>query len=133
MASSENRWLNPDVVVYEMDVALDEIPEGLTPGMSATAEIIIAELQDVLYVPLSAVTAYGRQRVCWVKSPSGEAELRQVETGYFTDKFVEIRNGLRAGEVVYLAPPREMEEESLEEEPEGEVASPNGPVAAPAM
>jgi len=130
MASSENRWLNPDVIVYETDVALDEIPEGLSPGMSATAEIIIAELQDVLYVPLSAVTTYRGQRVCWVKPPSGEPELRQVETGYFTDKFVEIRNGLRAGEVVYLAPPKEMEEESLEERAEREnVAQPPAPGA----
>ncbi|MFW6118897.1 MAG: efflux RND transporter periplasmic adaptor subunit [Planctomycetota bacterium] len=113
MASSEHRWLNPDVMVYETDVRLTEVPEGLTPGMSATAEIIIAELEAALYVPLQAVNTYRGQRVCWVKTPDGPRR-RNIETGYFTDKYVEIRDGLREGELVYLAPPEELQEE-LEE------------------
>ncbi len=116
MASSENRWLNPDVIVYETDIALDQAMPGLTPGMSATAEIIVAELKNVVYVPLSAVTTYRGQRVCWVKRPDGEPELREIEAGYFTEKFVEVREGLREGELVYLAPPRELEEEQPGEE-----------------
>jgi len=129
MANSENRWLNPDVIVYETDVALDVIPDGLSPGMSATAEIIIAELRDVLYVPLSAITTSRGQRVCWVKGAGGEPQLREVETGHFTDKFVEVRSGLREGETVYLAPPKELEEETLEERAEREqgAASPGSP------
>ncbi|MFO7957197.1 MAG: efflux RND transporter periplasmic adaptor subunit [Candidatus Brocadiia bacterium] len=110
MASSEHRWLNPDVMVYETEVRLTEVPEGLTPGMSATAEIIIAELEDALYVPLQAVNTYRGDRVCWVVTPDGP-QRRVLETGYFTDKYVEIRDGLRAGEQIYLAPPEEMEEE----------------------
>ncbi|NIR00078.1 MAG: hypothetical protein GTN78_07720, partial [Gemmatimonadales bacterium] len=46
----------PDVMVYETDVALNGQQTGLTPGMSATAEIIVAELRNALYVPLQAVT-----------------------------------------------------------------------------
>ncbi len=125
MADSENRWLNPDVIVYETDIALDETLPGLTPGMSATAEIIVAELKDVVYVPLSAVTTYRGQRVCWVKRPNGEPELREIEVGHFTDRFVEIREGLRAGELVCLEPPRALEQESLKDraEPQREVAA----------
>jgi HlyD family secretion protein len=119
MASSEHRWLNPDVMVYETDVRLTEVPEGLTPGMSATAEIIIAELENALYVPLQAVTTYGGDRVCWVVTPDGP-QRRVIQTGYFTDKYVEIKDGLRAGEQVYLAPPEgvEMPEEAAGEEAE---------------
>jgi len=111
MASSENRWLNPDVMVYETDVAITSDPDDLTPGMSATAEIIIAELADVLYVPVQAVTSVKGHRICWVKTADGP-ELRELETGYCTDKFVEIKSGLHEGEPVYLAPPTELLEEA---------------------
>ncbi len=138
MASSEHRWLNPDVMVYETDVALNGQQTGLTPGMSATAEIIVAELRNALYVPLQAVTTYRRQRACWVKTDDGEPQLRPVEVGHLTEKYAEIRDGLREGEEVYLAPPRELEgtteEEAAEEEeaeaPEVEGAPEAGPPEA---
>jgi len=121
MASSQNRWLNPDLMVYETDVALDDPPTDgeLSPGMSATAQIIVAELKDVLFVPVQAVSTYRGQRVCWVKGPDGP-QRRPVETGYFTENYVEIRSGLSEGETVYLAPPPGLEEgpaEAGEEEP----------------
>ncbi len=113
MASSENRWLNPDVMVYETDVALDNVPMdgSLTAGMSATAQIIVAQLRDVIYVPVQAVTTYQGRRICYVKGPTGP-ERRTVTTGYFTDKFVEIIKGLNEGETVYLAPPPEMADDA---------------------
>ena len=109
MASSEHRWLNPNTMVYETDVLLDGNGAGLDVGMSATAEILIANLKDCLYVPVQAVTTYKGNRVCWVQTDGGP-ELRTIETGHFTDKYVEVRSGLRDGEVVYLAPPEELEE-----------------------
>lgn len=134
MASSEHRWLNPDIMVYETDIRMEEVPDNdVTPGMSATAEIIIAELEDVLYVPLQAVSTYRGRRVCWVRTPDGP-QRRTVETGYFTDRFVEIRDGLHEGEQVYLAPPEGVDEEDLEgiapedlldEEPDAEAPEPD--------
>ncbi len=115
MASSEHRWLNPDVMVYETDVALEEFPEDVTPGMSATAEIVVAELEDVLYIPVQAVTTHRGNRVCWVKT-DGPPQLRRIECGHFTEKFVQVKEGLREGEEVYLAPPEELEEGLGEEE-----------------
>ncbi len=133
MASSENRWLNPDVMVYEADIALDEQPPGVTPGMSTTAEIVVAQLRDVLYIPIQAVSTYKGQRICWVKTRDGH-QRRDIECGHFTDKFVEIKDGLTDGELVYLAPPEELEEELLDEGTEAERGEgfPAAPVAAPA-
>ncbi|MFO8007831.1 MAG: efflux RND transporter periplasmic adaptor subunit [Candidatus Brocadiia bacterium] len=140
MASSEHRWLNPDVMVYETDVVLNGQQTGLTPGMSATAEVIVAELEDTLYVPLQAVTTYRRQRACWVKT-DGEPQLRPVEVGHLTERYAEIRDGLVQGEKVFLAPPREMEEtteqqaadEEAAEEAEREGAEQAAPSPAPQM
>jgi len=107
VASSAQAWLNPDVKVYEVDVALDEVPEGLTPGMTATAEIVVDKLTDVLYIPIEAVTTHNGKHVVWVKT-DGKAELRTVTTGKFTEKFVEVKDGLKEGEIVYLEPPQEL-------------------------
>jgi HlyD family secretion protein len=101
VASSAHAWLNPEIKVYETDVALDEIPEGLTPGMTATAEIVVADLQDCLYVPIDAITTRNGQRVCLARTADGR-EVRPVEVGHFTEEHVEIREGLQEGEVVYL-------------------------------
>ncbi len=116
MASSEHRWLNPDVMVYETDVSLTDRPEGATIGMSATVEIIVAELQDVLYIPLEAVASLEGRRVCWVRTPEGP-QMKQIEVGQFTENFAEIKSGLREGESVYLAPPREWREQVSFERP----------------
>ncbi|MHC4480204.1 MAG: efflux RND transporter periplasmic adaptor subunit [Planctomycetota bacterium] len=113
MASSEHAWLNPNSKVYETHVALDEVPENFIPGMSASVQIIVAELEAALFVPTQAVTSYQDLSFCWVRSPDGP-QLRQVQVGHSTDKFAEVTDGLRVGEVVYLAPPDEAEEQKLE-------------------
>ena len=113
VANAAQSWLNPDIKVYDCDVSLEEIPEVVTPGMSATAEIVIAELKNVLYIPIQAVTTYGGQRMCWVKTPHGP-ERRPIQTGHFTEESVEIKGGLAEGESVYLRPPEELPEERTE-------------------
>ncbi|MHC4108940.1 MAG: efflux RND transporter periplasmic adaptor subunit, partial [Planctomycetota bacterium] len=114
MASSENRWLNPKSKVYDAEVQLEQVPEGFITGMSATVRIIVAELEDALYIPNQAVTTHKGVAFCWVNSPDGP-QLRSLKVGFATGKFVEVKDGLRAGEVVYLAPPEDVEEQVLEE------------------
>ncbi|KPK59069.1 MAG: hypothetical protein AMK73_08865 [Planctomycetes bacterium SM23_32] len=114
MASAAHAWLNPDKKVYEVDVALEEIPEDFIPGMSATAQIIVANREDVLYVPTSAVTRYKGWAFCWVRTPDGPL-LRHLETGASSDRFVEVKDGLREGEEVYLAAPEVVDEQRLDE------------------
>jgi len=121
VASAAHAWLNPDIKVYQTEVAIDAVPDGLTPGMSATAEITVADLKDVLQVPIEAISAYKGGHICWVKT-GGQPEMRPVECGHFTRTSVEIRSGLAEDEVVFLEPPFgltgeiEDDEETLLEE-----------------
>jgi HlyD family secretion protein len=103
VASMAQFWINPELRVYEVDVALDEKQEGLTPGMSATAEIVVATLKDVVQVPVEALADQSGHWVCSVARPEGP-ELRPIETGYVTENIVEVKQGLAPGEVVYLRP-----------------------------
>ncbi|MEF8788114.1 MAG: efflux RND transporter periplasmic adaptor subunit [Planctomycetota bacterium] len=103
MASEQDRF-GPDISVYETFVKLDGRVTKLKPGMSATAEIYAAELEDVLTVPVQAITTYRGSRVVWTSTPDG-LSLRQVRTGTFSDTKVEIQEGLEEGDKVLLAAP----------------------------
>jgi HlyD family secretion protein len=103
VASLAQAWTNPELRVYEVDVALSEMHEGLTPGMTVTAQIIVAQRKDVLYVPIGAVDAHNGQWVCSVAGPRG-SEFRRIDVGQITEDFVEVEQGLSEGEAVYLTP-----------------------------
>ena len=103
MASEADRF-GPDISVYETYVRLDGRVTELKPGMSATAEIYAAELEDVLTVPVQAITTHNGQRVVWTNGPNG-LSLHEVRTGRFSDTKVEIQSGLSEGIEVLLASP----------------------------
>ena len=127
LPSSQNRWMNPDLKVYETTVSVNGTHDWLKPGMTAEVEIHIKTLNDVLYVPLQAVGTSGDDRVCYLDN----GDSRVVETGEFTDKYIEIKSGLEEGDVVLLNARDTGEEETEEEEPseEGEEAASPPPTA----
>jgi multidrug efflux pump subunit AcrA (membrane-fusion protein) len=79
------------------------LPVDLKPGVSARAEIVIAELENVLKIPVQCVTTHDGHKVVQVRR--GEAvETVPVETGQFNDRFIEIHEGLTTGDQVSLSP-----------------------------
>lgn len=104
LPDSENRWMNPDMKLYKTTVAIEGTREWVKPGMSAKIEILVKRLDDVVYVPLQAVTSREGKQV--VFRPGSERPT-EVETGDFTDEFIEIRKGLAAGDSVLLRTPSE--------------------------
>ncbi len=128
MANPAQAWLNPDAKVYETRVALLETPENFIPGMSATAQIVVAQLKDVIYVPTQAVVTRRGKSFCWVK---GVELPRRVMIGHSGDEYVEITDGLNPGEEAYLAPPRPIEEELLKQIEGAEEAAPQEGVELP--
>ncbi|HET6204475.1 MAG TPA: HlyD family efflux transporter periplasmic adaptor subunit [Planctomycetota bacterium] len=106
---SQNMWMNPDLKVYTTEVRLlRQDAERLRPGMSCSVEIHAGDLKDVLAVPLQAVRDNGIDHFCLVEE-EGEPKLREVKIGLHNDKAIELREGVKEGEVVYLtfekAPP----------------------------
>ncbi len=94
-----HRWLDPDLTVYISFITIDDDPGALMPGMTAMAEIILAELTDVLYVPVEAVTVRGGKELCFVVN-GRKKTLRAVEVGLSNDNYVEIKSGLNEGDQV---------------------------------
>lgn len=109
VADSASSFMNPDLKVYPTVVKIDGIYDWLRPGMSAEVEILVATLEDVVYVPLQAVSYVGDQQVVYV-SNGGRVARRDVELGDFSEQFIQIVSGLREGEQVLLLPPRDLGE-----------------------
>lgn len=119
LPDSENRWMNPDMKLYQTTIAIEGTREWLKPGMSAKIEIMVKRLDDVVYVPLQAVSLRDGKQVVF---RSGRTKPVEVETGDFTDEFIEIRKGLDAGDTVLLRAPEE--DKSGGEKPKSEEAVP---------
>ena len=99
-------WMaNPDLKVYSADVSIDDGSEIIRPGMSAKVEIIIAQLQDVLSVPVLSVANRQGRKLCYVQTSAGVQPV-SVVTGAFNETFVQITDGLNEGQKVLLNPPR---------------------------
>lgn len=107
LADSQNRRLNPNLKQYETDVMLHGEFTDLKPGLSARVQVIVAELEDVLAVPVQTVFARGGRHYVFVQR-GDEIEPRQVKVGLSSSEFVEIRSGLEAGEIVRLTVSDEM-------------------------
>lgn len=89
------------VVVYDVKIELGIAAEaGLRVGMSATADIIIAERSDVLLVPDRAVTQDSQGNPVVEVMVNGQAEEREVVIGISDGFQTEIVVGLEEGEKV---------------------------------
>lgn len=88
---------------YPAEVRIEGDCEGLRPGMTAEVEILIANLEDVLTVPVSAVVVKGDQFFGYVKSPNGP-QKRELLLGLSNDKFVEVKDGVAEGEEILMNP-----------------------------
>jgi HlyD family secretion protein len=103
--STSNQWMNPDLKVYPTEIELDEILEDdLKPGMNAQAEILVADLTEVLSVPMQAIHQSGGRAFTYVNR-GGKPEVVPVELGLNNDRAVVVKSGLDEGEQVYLSLP----------------------------
>lgn len=102
--SGSSRY-TPNLKVYPAVVHINGSQDWLKPGMNAKVEIIVNQLEDILYVPVQSIEVENDHYFTYVDTGS-ELERRQVETGSFNDQFIEIKGGLNLGEKVALAIPK---------------------------
>lgn len=118
-----------EVTNFAVKVELLDSDPRLRPGMSATVDIITETRNEVLYIPIQALTArryedlvvsndregeseVGKRtteddeyvEVIFVVKDDGTVELRRVEPGISGTTYVEIRSGLSEGERVVTGP-----------------------------
>ncbi len=120
-SSGFNRPQQPDVTFYEVKVLLRDADAELRAGMSVRAEIQTASHADVAVVPIQAVVERppvrpeGKEgtdneeeiKVVFVIE-DGKARQRPVETGISDETHVELRSGVKPGEMVVTGPYRTL-------------------------
>jgi HlyD family secretion protein len=96
-------WLTASVKRYATTISIEGDTTGLKPGMTAQAEILVADLDNIVTAPVSAVVELDGKFFAWVKSEAG-AQCRPLLLGQTNDKVIEIADGLKEGDEVILNP-----------------------------
>ncbi|MHC4079203.1 MAG: efflux RND transporter periplasmic adaptor subunit, partial [Planctomycetota bacterium] len=106
LPDSGSRWGNPDLKVYKTEVTIEgnNADMALRPGMSATGKILIAELRDVLQIPLQAVNRERAVNYVWLDTKSGPV-AQPITVGESNSTHAVVESGLEEGQQVYLAKP----------------------------
>ena len=107
LPDSQNPWLSPGVKVYPTTVRFDEDLSGLDlkPGMTCDVEIILAELPDVLSVPIAAVFSDDESTYCYRLDGKGRPKRTAIRIGLTSETRVQVLSGLAEGDRVLLVPP----------------------------
>ena len=94
------------VTTYPVEVQIDNPDEDLLPGMNVSTEIVVSQADDVIAIPVGAVT---RGNMVLVKTGANSSEdpsipegyeYVEVETGISNDSYVEIKSGI--DEIAYI-------------------------------
>jgi HlyD family secretion protein len=96
-------WFTASIKRYATIISIDGDTTGLKPGMTAQAEILVADLENILTVPVSAVVELDGKFFAWVKEGGG-AQSRPLLLGQTNDQVIEITDGLKEGDEVILNP-----------------------------
>ncbi len=120
---------NPNYRVYKAEVLVKDTLPDIKPGITSRVDVLIAELADVIKVPLQAVVGIGDRQFCFVDK-GGKLSPVQVEVGLFDNDFVQVTSGLAPGDMISLSPPRTTElPADKPEEKGGETAPPKNILA----
>lgn len=91
------------VVKFPITIKLDPTDVALKGSLTATAEIAVSSVENVLLVPVAAVTTTpAGSFVNVVTGTKGESEKRQVTLGIQNQQFAEVVSGLKEGEQVVI-------------------------------
>jgi multidrug efflux pump subunit AcrA (membrane-fusion protein) len=91
-------------VSYPVTIKLT-VPSGvqLRQGMSATATVTTQEVDNVLLVPVAAVSGSSTNNPSVTVMVNGVPEVRAVKVGESNDQYTQILSGLSAGDEVVVA------------------------------
>ena len=97
-------WDKSTPKIYRTVVSFGEKNPRIVSGMSVQVEVVSRILENVISVPVEAVFEEGGQLLVYRKTFSGPEKVA-IGIGESSDSAVEVRQGLREGDEVYLYRP----------------------------
>ena len=113
-------WFSGNVREYATVVSIESDPHGLRPGLTAAVEILVANVPNVLSVPVQAVVEKRGKFYCWIND-GGVPKRRDVVLGVSNNTRIEIKDGVAEGDEVLLNPRAAVDEASEDEHTEENV------------
>lgn len=101
LADNSQRWLNPDLKEYPVDLVLDYTPANLKPGMGVDGEIFINRLSQVLAVPLPSIYSAGQDSYIFTRDGKGTRPVK-VTLGAVNETHAQILAGVSEGHDVLV-------------------------------
>jgi len=89
------------VISYATTITLENLPEQLRDGMSATAEVIVERRDNVLMIPNKAIQGSWENPIVQVLA-DGQIERREISLGLSDGTNTEVLSGLEEGEKVVI-------------------------------
>ena len=93
---------------FDVTIHIDQ-PKNLKVGMSTEASILTESKENALYVPVDGVYTNNNEKYVIVTSASTDtssagstSQQKTVKTGISTDDYVELTEGVTAGETIQL-------------------------------
>ncbi len=90
-----------DIVIYDVMVRPDSVPEKWMSGMTANVEFFISSKKHVLVIPERCVKNIKGMNIVFVLK-NGKPQRREIKTGISDGKMVEVIDGLNEGEEVIM-------------------------------
>ncbi|MHB8877759.1 MAG: efflux RND transporter periplasmic adaptor subunit, partial [Myxococcaceae bacterium] len=120
--------LNPESRTLQVRFQVEQPGPGvlLRPDMVATVEIRSPVAYEVVAVPEQAVIRSGERTIAIIALGRGYFEPREVRLGNSAEGFVEVREGLRAGERIVTSSQFLIDSESNLRSALGTMAGPDG-------
>lgn len=89
------------IKVFDVEVLLDEVERILKPGMTVSCEIIIAELDEVLFVDNDFIHEEGNEYFVYLDK-GNKLERKKVKLGPNNNKAIVIYGDIEAGDKIVL-------------------------------
>lgn len=104
-------WDSASPKVYNSRISLDAQNAKLVNGMSVQVEVISKVIRDTLFVPVEAVFENNSVFFVYVHRNGSPKEV-PVTVGESNDSFVQILDGLKESDIVYLYRPYQKKQDS---------------------
>jgi Cu(I)/Ag(I) efflux system membrane fusion protein len=97
-----NPEINPDTRINLIRVSIPNPGNQLKPGMPAYVLLRSPQRQS-LSLPINAVIRDGKGATVWVRTGKNTFKSAMVQTGLESDERIEIKSGLKEGDIVVLS------------------------------
>ena len=95
--------LDPKTRTLKVRLRFDNPGEQLKPNMYANVKIFGGATEDTIVIPLEGLIRSGREERVIIALGEGRFEARQVLAGIESGNYVEILNGVKAGESIVIS------------------------------